>query len=106
MKETDGRLLKLAEADNVFAVARTIEAGETIRIDGQTVSVAQRLPVGFKVANRAIAAGEKIVKYGMPMGTATVAIAAGELVHTHNLQSDYLPTYLLDDEKNPFVKGD
>ena len=106
MKETDERLLKLADEDNVSAVARAIEAGEKIRIDGQIVRVTQRLPVGFKVANRAIAAGEKIIKYGVPIGTATAAIAPGELVHTHNLQSDYLPTYLLDDEQNPFVKGD
>ena len=106
MQETDDRLLKLAKQDNVSAVARPIDAGEEIRIDGRTVTVMQHLPVGFKVANRPIAVGEKIIKYGAPMGSATAPIVLGELVHMHNLKSDYLPTYLLDDGHDPFVKDD
>ena len=43
-----------------------------------------------------IAAGEKVLKYGAPIGTATAAIAAGEHVHVHNIESDYTPTYHLD----------
>ena len=43
---------------------------------------------GHKYARRAIARGEKIVKYGMPIGTAVTAIAAGEHVHTHNCKTD------------------
>ena len=55
--------------------------------------VPTRLPLGHKVATRAIAAGEKVVKYGAPIGSAMRAIAQGEHVHTHNLRSDYLPTF-------------
>ena len=39
---------------------------------------------GHKYARVAIAAGANIIKYGMPIGHATCAIAAGEHVHTHN----------------------
>ena len=42
---------------------------------------------------RGLAPGDKIVKYGAPIGSTTCAIAAGEHVHTHNLRSDYLPTF-------------
>ena len=43
------------------------------------------VPQGHKVALRAIKAGEKIVKYGFPIGEATLDIAEGEWVHTHNV---------------------
>ncbi len=56
-------------------------------------TAADGAPVGFKIARRAIAAGEKIIKWGAPIGSATRAIAAGEIVHLENMQSDYLPTY-------------
>ena len=43
---------------------------------------------GHKYARRAIAAGEAVVKYGMPIGHATRDIAAGEHVHVHNLATN------------------
>ena len=89
----DPRLLRLHPADNVLTVIRTLEAGDLITIEEAPCVVAARLPLGHKVAACAIAAGEKIVKYGAPIGSATCAIAAGEHVHTHNLRSDYLPTF-------------
>ena len=45
------------------------------------------------VDHRPIAAGEKVFKYGAPIGSATQPIAPGDYVHTRNLKSDYLPTY-------------
>jgi hypothetical protein len=54
------------------------------------------------VAARDIAAGEKIIKYGVPIGSATRDIGAGEHVHTHNVQSDYIPTYLREDQGRLF----
>jgi altronate hydrolase len=42
---------------------------------------------GHKVALRDIAAGERVVKYGFPIGVATTAIAAGAHVHSHNLRT-------------------
>lgn len=43
---------------------------------------------GHKYAIRAIAAGENVVKYGMPIGHATRAIAVGDHVHVHNLATN------------------
>ena len=89
----DPRLLRLHPADNVLTVIRTLEAGDSLAIHEAPCVAAARLALGHKVAARAIAAGEKIVKYGAPIGSATCAIAPGEHVHTHNLRSDYLPTF-------------
>ena len=45
------------------------------------------VPSGHKVARRAIAQGEFVIKYGEIIGRATQDIAPGEWVHTHNLRS-------------------
>jgi altronate dehydratase small subunit len=102
--QDDQRLLRLHPADNVLTVISTLEADATIRVGGATITVAARLPIGHKVAAQAIPAGGKIVKYGAPIGSATRAIGAGEHVHTHNLKSDYLPTFLREDQARFFAE--
>jgi len=42
---------------------------------------------GHKYANRDIASGETVVKYGYPIGIATSDIRCGEHVHSHNLKT-------------------
>jgi hypothetical protein len=88
----DPRLLRLHADDNVVTLIAPIAAGERLLIEGETVTTAAALALGHKLATRAIAAGEKIVKYGAPIGSAKCAIARGEHVHMHNVKSDYLPT--------------
>ena len=43
---------------------------------------------GHKYALRDISAGEKVIKYGFPIGHATEDIKKGEHVHTHNMKTD------------------
>ncbi|MBQ4160563.1 MAG: altronate dehydratase [Clostridia bacterium] len=42
---------------------------------------------GHKYAACAIKAGEKVIKYGFPIGVATADIAEGEHVHSHNVKT-------------------
>lgn len=88
----DPRLLLLDTADNVFAVARPIAAGETVIIEGADHAVDRVAGLGFKLARRRIPAGERIIKYGAVIGVATADIAPGHLVHSHNVESTYLPS--------------
>ena len=46
------------------------------------------VPRGHKFALRDIAAGENIIKYGMPIGRATCAVRKGEHVHTNNMKTN------------------
>ena len=48
-------------------------------------NVAVNVMTGFKVSLRDIAAGEDVIKYGLPIGHATEDIPAGAVVHTHNM---------------------
>jgi len=103
--DIDPRLLLLDDRDNVFVATTRIRAGETVAIAGSRVTLPADLPIGHKLARRAITAGEKIVKYGAPIGSATAPIAVGELVHVHNVKSDYTPTYHLEDVRAEYGSG-
>lgn len=92
-------LLRLSPHDNVLVAARRLEAGSAVEIDGTTVHLGTALGFGHKVAARPIAAGEKIIKCRTPIGSATRAIQPGEHLHLHNMQSDYLPTFIRSDMK-------
>jgi len=98
--DTDQRVLILSPGDNVMVAVAEIEAGESLAVEGRRLKTAVRLPMGHKLARRNIRAGEKILKYGTSIGSATRDIAAGEHVHTHNMKSDYLPTYAREGEKS------
>lgn len=98
----DRRLLRISPQDNVGVATTTIEAGQPVMIDGVSILSANRVPTGHKLALVPIAAGEKIIKYGAPIGSATHDVRPGDYVHTHNLKSDYLPTYTLDGS-NPYL---
>lgn len=87
----DARVLQISPLDNIAAAVVPLKKGDTITLDGVTVTVPVDVPRGHKLAMLAIKAGTKILKYGAPIGTATCDIAAGEHVHSHNLKSDYLP---------------
>lgn len=92
---TDPRLLLLAPEDNVLVLREDVGAGETVRIDGTAVLLGATIRRGHKLARRAIAPGEKIIKYGAPIGSATAPIARGEHVHVFNIRSDYTATHLV-----------
>ena len=95
MASFDPRVILLAPQDNCVAVAATLAAGTRLQIDGVEVLVPAEIGIGHKLARRDIAPGEKILKYGAIIGSASRAIARGEHVHLHNLVSDYIPTYTL-----------
>ena len=87
------RLLRLAAEDNVLIVATPLRAGEVVAGPDGALTIAVDVELGHKVAARNIATGEKVVRFSMPIGSATADIAAGEWVHTHNIKSDYIRTF-------------
>lgn len=95
--DLDVRLLLLDATDSVVVARQPLCSGETVQLEGGPATVRGKVGVGFKLARRAIASGEKILKYGAPIGTATCAIVPGETVHLHNMKSDYLPTFTQDE---------
>lgn len=92
---TDPRLLLLAPEDNVLVLREDIQAGDTVMIDGAAATLPAAIRRGHKLARRAILPGDKVIKYGAPIGSATAPIARGEHVHVSNIRSDYTATHLV-----------
>ena len=80
-------VLVISERDNVATALEALDAGRALQLGDGTLVVAQAIPRGHKIAIRAIAAGDAVVKYGSPIGRASADIAAGMHVHTHNVAS-------------------
>ena len=99
----DSRVLVLAPGDNVAIAKTDIAAGTTLQVMGVTVTVKAMMEVGHKFAFKKVAKGEGITKYGAPIGMATQDIVPGDSMHIHNITSDYIPTYTLD-EGHQFFK--
>lgn len=93
---TDPRLLLLSPGDSVYVLRDQVAAGEVIDVEGHRVTVPVALGLGHKIARSPVAPGEKVIKYGAPIGSASRAIAPGDHVHLHNLRSDYTPTHSRD----------
>lgn len=94
--DTDTRLIRLAEPDNVLMIATALTAGEAVSVAGTTITLPSSLSLGHKIAARPIAAGETILKYNFPIGVATSDIPLGAHVHVHNVRSDYTPTHIIE----------
>jgi len=91
--DSDPRLLRLADSDNVLIATATIPAGEAVRVEGAVVRSPVSIPLGFKVAARDLGEGTVAIRFGMPIGRTTAMVRRGEMVHTHNLESLYMRTH-------------
>ena len=82
-------LIRIHESDMVAVALRPIRAGETVPVSGAGLSLtaAEDIPMGHKIALRDIQKGEKVIKYGYPIGGAVEFIGKGRHVHTHNLRT-------------------
>ena len=85
-------LLLLHPDDNILVARRDIAAGERVELDGEILELHGSRDLGHKLARRAIAPDERVLKYGAPIGSMKTGVARGEHVHMHNLRSDYIPS--------------
>ena len=89
---TDLHAIKLSEKDNVATALVDISAGTKVNVRRGTeiisILVRNNIPFGHKLALKEIDQGEEILKYGLPIGSATCSISEGAHVHTQNVKSD------------------
>ncbi len=79
--------------DNVLVCRARAEAGHSVIIDGDAVALPATIEVGHKIARHALNPGDKIVKYGAPIGSMIAMAARGDHVHMHNMKSDYIKSH-------------
>lgn len=81
----DDAALRLHSLDTVAVSRKRLPAGT--QISGTlALALRQDIPPGHKFALRAIDAGAPVVKYGQVIGFAKQPIAAGDHIHTHNIE--------------------
>ncbi len=87
---SDSRIdfLQIHPDDNVIVAVHDLPGGMTLTLPGgETLSLREVIPAGHKAAIRTLHPGDAIIKYGMPIGSATTEIAPGNWIHTHNLKT-------------------
>ncbi|MEG1050894.1 MAG: UxaA family hydrolase [Janthinobacterium sp.] len=99
-------LLLMSPEDNCLIARTALASGDVVAIDGLPVTLAQDIQIGHKVARRALAVGDKVLRYGALIGSITAPVAIGEHIHTHNLASDYIPTFTLGQDGHHFLDKD
>ncbi len=87
------KFIRLHPQDNVLVCCQPSAAGAVITTGTASITLTEAVELGHKVAVRALAGGDKIVKYGVPIGSAVRDIRPGEHVHLHNMKSDYMPAH-------------
>ena len=93
------RTLALNPQDNLLVALETIDAGTAL---GGGLTASQRVPRGHKLAARAIAEGEAVLKFGQIIGFATAPIPAGAWIHEHNVaMRDFARDYAFCDSYQP-----
>lgn len=86
-------LILLHPDDNVLVCRAPVTAAQPLTIDGATIVALADVPVGHKVARAPLSVGDKVLKYGAPIGSMTAPARAGEHVHLHNMKSDYIASH-------------
>jgi len=77
----EAAMIRLHPNDNVLVAAARARQGAI----AEGGAARENIPSGHKMAARAIAVGEAVLKYSQVIGQATQEIAPGAHVHTHNL---------------------
>lgn len=78
-------IIQIHPADNVAVALQDLESGEPTEAG---VMLLQAVVRGHKFAIKPIAAGQNIIKYGLPIGHALVDIAVGEHIHSQNAKTN------------------
>ena len=70
--------------DNVAVALHPIAAGTEF----MGITAKADIPQGHKMALKALAENDQVMKYGFSIGHAIASIEAGEGVHTHNMKTN------------------
>ncbi|MDR0659029.1 MAG: altronate dehydratase family protein [Mediterranea sp.] len=82
------KFLQINPSDNVAVAIADLPAGEQVTINGITITLNGNIPAGHKFALKDFAEGEDVIKYGYPIGHATVARKQGDRMDEHTIKTN------------------
>jgi altronate hydrolase len=80
--------LKINPADNVAVAIEELAQGERVTVDGVEFELQESIPAGHKFALTAMEEGDKVVKYGYPIGRTLAPIRAGEWINEKKIRTN------------------
>lgn len=80
--------IRINAKDMVAVAMEPLEKGRKLKVNDIFVTIQEDIPQGHKFALKDIKKGEKILKYGNPIGIAKEDIQAGSWVHIHNMRTN------------------
>ena len=82
--------LMLNGQDNIAVCLEDFGAGNHVEVrlgeEAFVIEATEDIPCGFKIALEDIPPGCLILKFGEPIGVASVAISKGQQAHVHNIE--------------------
>src|SRR2546429_6127651 len=82
------RVLKLDSKDNVLIALTDLRRGEQVSFDSQTYTLESDVPAKHKFATEDLAAGARVIMYGVLVGKAMETIRRGGLLTTRNIHHE------------------
>lgn len=82
------KVIRINDIDNVCVALADLKKGDIVEVCGDGLTVSEDITKGHKIAVTDIKNGQNVVKYGFPIGHATLDITRGSHVHTHNLSTN------------------
>lgn len=79
--------IKIHPDDTAAVALQPLETHRALIVDGQEIILTENIPQGHKFALYDMAEGEKVIKYGAPIGIAKCEIKKGSWIHTHNMKT-------------------
>ena len=85
------KVLKVHPADNVVVALHDLQKGETARFQGKDYVLAENIDAKHKFFEKEMQPGEKVIMYGVLVGTVQQPVPAGGLMTTANVRHAAAP---------------
>lgn len=85
IKKDEKGFLKIHASDNVLVALKDHAAGEVAYIDETEILLKDAVKQKHKILIRSLAKGEKVIMYGVPVGTANEDLMAGTVITIDNV---------------------
>lgn len=79
------KTIRIHPKDNVQVALHDLTAGDTVHEEGHSIQIKQDIPAKHKFTMVDLAPGDKVVMYGVVVGTAKQPIIKGGIIGTHNV---------------------
>lgn len=81
-------VFKIHETDNVAVALDNIRRGERLAVDEREITALEDIAKGHKMALDNLSKGDKVIKYGFPIGHVEEDVQAGRWLHAHNVKTN------------------